>query len=561
MSDHLLSIVSGTELSEEAGLGTLTLAGFLRDVTSRCSEREALVFHDESGRVSWSYADLWERATEVARALLACGTGKECRVGILMTNRPEFLAALFGTALAGGVAVTLSTFSTPPELEYLLETSCVSVLLLEAQVLKRNFSNVLCELEPALRTAAPGKLNSTKFPFLRYVAAVGAGNGAAIEDWPLFLARGAATLRALVEATAATVHPSDAGVLFFSSGSTNKPKGILSAHRAVSIQLWRWRRHFAVESDVRCWSANGFFFSGNFGMAVGTTLASGGALVLQRVFAPGEALELMQAEKVSFPLAWPHQWPQLEAAPNWGRVDLSSLRYVDARTPLARHPTVRSNYHEPRAAYGNTETFTLTTVYPANTPLAEVAESHGVVLPGNTIKIVDPLTGVVVPRGERGEIAVKGPTLMLGYIGKPADETFDAEGFFRTGDGGYLDQSGRLYWEGRLTDIIKTGGANVSPLEIDDVLATYPGIKLARTVGVPHDTLGEMVVACVVAHTGVTLQEAAIRDFARQSLASYKVPRRVLLFEEGEVALTGSAKIKSSELRKMAGEKLGVGLG
>ena len=117
-----------------------------------------------------------------------------------------------------------------------------------------------------------------------------------------------------------------------------------------------------------------------------------------------------------------------------------------------------------------------------------------------TLKIVDPLTGDIVPRGTSGEICVKGPTLMLGYIGTPLDETLDAEGFFHTGDGGYLDEAGRLFWTGRLTDIIKTGGANVSPLEVDEILARHPAVKVAKTVGVPHETLGEVVVACVVAH-------------------------------------------------------------
>lgn len=555
----LHSIVSGMPLSEEPGLGALTLPGYLHEVTQRFADREAVVFYAGSERLSWSYAELWERAVAVAGALIACGANKDTRVGIMMTNRPEWIASFFGTALAGGVGVALSTFSTTPELEYLLEKSCISILLFEAQVLKRNFSETLCELEPALRDAARRPLLSLKFPFLRHVVALGPREAGGIEEWHEFLAHGTKTPSALVAATAASVQPSDTGVLFFSSGSTSKPKGILSTHRGVSIQLWRWRRLYGTEADVRCWSANGFFWSGNVGMAIGTTLSSGGALVLQPTFAAAEALDLMQVERVNFPVAWPHQWAQMEAAPNWAQVDLSSLKYVDARTPLAHHPTVHSDWQEPRAAYGNTETFTLTTAFPGNTPPERIAGSSGEPLPGNTVKIVDPLTGVVLPRGARGEIAVKGPTLMLGYIGMTADEVFDEEGFFRTGDGGYLDEAGRLYWEGRLTDIIKTGGANVSPLEIDAVLATCPGIKLVRTVGVPHDTLGEIVVACVVPHEEATLREGAIQDFARERLASYKVPRRVLLLAEDEISLTGSAKTKSSELRALAAERLGGG--
>ncbi len=552
-----LSIVTGSPLSEEPGLGALTIPGYLREVTTRFAEREALVRRSADGAVRWTYANLWERSIEVARALIAGGIGKNSRVGVLMTNRPEFLAAVFGTSLAGGVAVPLSTFSTPPELRVLLRTSAVSILLFEASVLTKDFVGMLTDLEPQIRSARPGQLVSHEFPFLRRLAVVGDSSGAgAIETWSEFLAQGRAVPPALIEATAATVSPSDAGMLFFSSGTSDKPKGILNSHRAVAIQLWRWRRLYDnLDDDVRCWPANGFFWSGVFSMALGLTFSSGGALVLQPTFEAAEALELIQAEKVSLPLCWPHQWSRLAEASNWDEVDLSSLRYVDCRSPLGRHATVRTQWREPRG-YGVTETFTISAAHLASSPPEKVGDSYGEILPGNTLKIVDPITGAVMPRGERGEIAVKGPTLMLGYVGVPLDETLDAEGFFHTGDGGHVDESGLLCWEGRLSDIIKTGGANVSPLEVDAVLNSYPGIKIAQTVGVPHETLGEMVVACAVPHEGVALDEAAIRDFLRERLASYKVPRRVLLFREEELSLTGSAKVKSGALRDLAAKRL-----
>jgi acyl-coenzyme A synthetase/AMP-(fatty) acid ligase len=550
------SIARGAPLSEEPGLGTLTLPGFLREVTNRFADRDALIMHTPGGVERWTYDTLWKRSHDVARALIACGVGKDSRVGIMMTNRPEWIAGVFGTALAGGVAVTVSTFSTAPELDYMLQESGVSVLLFEGSVLKRSFVEMLCDLEPAIRTTPAGQLISTRFPFLRHLAAVGSDPQGAIERWSEFLERGRSIPETLVDVRAASIRPSDAAVLFFSSGSTSKPKGILSAHRGVAIQLWRYRRILDLEGDIRCWTANGFFWSGNFIMAIGGTFTAGGAIVLQPTFQATDALELMQAERVNYPVAWPHQWAQLEEAPNWSTVDLSSVHYVDRASPLARHPTVSTSWREPNWAYGNTETFTISTGFVAGTPEEVIAGSHGEVLPGNTIKIVDPMTGAVLARGERGEIAVKGPTLMLRYIGIPIDETLDADGFFRTGDGGYLDELGRLFWEGRLTDIIKTGGANVSPLEVDAVLATVPGIKVARTVGVPHETLGEMVVACVVPSEGSALDEASIRNFLREHLASYKVPRRILFVGDEELSLTGSAKIKAGDLRLLASERL-----
>jgi acyl-CoA synthetase (AMP-forming)/AMP-acid ligase II len=557
MTDRPLSIISGPPLAEEEGLGALTLGGWLRDVTDRFGPREALVLR-EAGRVTrWTYGDLWAHANAVARALLACGVGKGTRVGVLMTNRPEFLSAVFGVALAGGVATTLSTFSTPAELEHLLQSSACSVLLMESHVLKKDFAEMVAGLEPSIASVEPGGLASLKFPFLRHIAAVGGGEGA-IEDWDRFLARGRAVSQDLVDATAATVTPADPGVLFFSSGSTAKPKGILSAHRGVTLQLWRWKRYYAAGDDVRIWSANGFFWSGNFGMAIGGGLSSGGALVLQATFQAEEALALMEAEKATMAVAWPHQWAQLEAASNWNDVNLSTLKYVDAKTPLGRHPTVKTDWREPMAAYGNTETFTISAIYPSGTSDEEIAGSSGKPQPGGVFKIVDPLTGEIVPLGERGEIAVKGPTLMLGYIGTPLDETLDGEGFFRTGDGGYVDEAGRLFWEGRLNDIIKTGGANVSPIEIDTILKQCPGVKVTQTVGVPHETLGELVVACIVPHEGATLDEKAVQSFAKTELASYKVPRRVLFFSEGELQLTGSAKIKTSDLKAAVVKRLEV---
>jgi fatty-acyl-CoA synthase len=476
-----------------------------------------------------------------------------------MTNRAEHLAAAFGTALAGGVIVPLNTFSTSAELQHLLAASSVEVLLLERHIAGKDFAAILLELEPALGTAQPGRIRSARFPFLRHVAEVGDAEprapGGEIEGWRDFLRRGVETPEAAIDARAATVTPADLGALFFSSGTTSKPKGILHSQRAIAIQWWRWPRLMGVGDDVRCWTANGFFWSGNFSMVLGSALSSGGSVVLQPMFAAEEALALMEAERVTMPFAWPHQWAKLEEAPNWSTVDLASLRYVDASTPLARHPSVKTSWELP-PSYGTTETLTISTSFPSATPPEVKGASHGEPLPGNTLKIVDPVTGAVVERGARGEIAIKGPTLMLGYVGVPRDEALDEDGFFHTGDGGYVDLAGRLFWEGRLTDIIKTGGANVSPREIDDLLATHPAVKRTQTVGVPHETLGEMVVSCIVRHEGSVVEEAAIQAFAREQLASYKVPRRVLFLREEDLAVTGSDKVKPGALRELAAARL-----
>ena len=554
MAEQEYSIIKGDDLADEPGIGSLTLGGWLREVCDQHASREALVFTENGQRIVWTYTQLWDRANEVARALLAMGVAKGNRVGVMMTNRPEFLSSVWGAALAGATPATISTFSTPDELEYMVSLSACNVLLLERNVLKRDFAQVMADVEPDLALAGE-ELWSSKFPFLRHVACIGESLGK-ISSWEQFLARGVLTPQSIVDAASAAVAPSDPGAIFFSSGSISRPKGIVNSHRGVALQMWRWRRFYQTGEDARTWSANGFFWSGNFGMAIGTTLTAGGCLVLQKTFDPAEALDIMAREQATMAIAWPHQWPQLEACENWNDVDLSSMKYLSPLAGLAKHPTIDVSWHEPVNAYGNTETFTISSIFESGTPESVSIGSSGRPVPGMIFKIVDPLTGETLPLGGEGEIAVKGPTLMLGYLGVPLDETLDSEGFLRTGDGGHVDEEGRLFWKGRLNDIIKTGGANVSPAEIDSVIRNAPGVKFTQTVGMPHDTLGEIVVGCIVMHEGCSADASDIQSFAKQKLASYKVPRVVMFFAEDDIEITGSAKIKTADLKALVAARL-----
>lgn len=537
MGETALSIVYGGQLSDEPLLGALTIGGYLRDVVARHGPAEALVLHTEDNRISWSYDDLLARSLDVARALMASGAQSGSRIGILMTNRPEFLSALFGTALCGAVPVALSTFSTAPELDHMLRTSEVSILIYEGQVLAKDFGAMLDEL---------GRQN---FPALSQTIPIGSA------EWDAFLAAGAAVPEAQVLALADAVKPTDTGGIFFSSGTTSLPKGIIHSQQGFAIQWWRWPRVFAMREPVRSWTGNGFFWSGNVSMIVGTAFSSGGAVILQRYFEETEALDLIGSEQVSFLAGRPHQWARLEAAPNWPNVDLSSLKYVTRGEILKRHPTARFEWEEPMS-FGTTETMTICTSFGRDVSAEQYHGSCGPPLPGNTLKIIDPLTGMPVPIGERGEMCIKGPTLMSGYLGKAAAECFDADGYYCTGDGGYADADGRFFWEGRLTDMIKTGGANVAPEEVDAAIARYPGIKRTQTVGVPDELLGEMVVSCVVPIAGAEIDQAGLVQFLKASLASFKIPRRVLIFSETDFALTGNEKTRASEIRAKAVERL-----
>jgi fatty-acyl-CoA synthase len=266
----------------------------------------------------------------------------------------------------------------------------------------------------------------------------------------------------------------------------------------------------------------------------------------------------VESERVTLMNGRPHQWARLQAAPDWQNADLSSLRYITKGELVMEHPTVDTDWQLPNS-FGTTETMTILSSYDADTSAEQYAGSFGVPLPGNILKVIDPQSGQVVPRGQRGEICIKGPTMMMGYIGKTTEETFDEDGYFCTGDGGYVDDDGRLYWEGRLNDIIKTGGANVSPEEVDSAIANYPGVKRSQTVGVPHETLSEMVVSCIVPVDGATLDEGELIAYLKEHLASFKVPRHILLFTEDDFALTGNEKAKAAEIRQRAARRLAGG--
>ncbi|MCB2063976.1 MAG: acyl--CoA ligase [Novosphingobium sp.] len=536
-----LSLVEAMPLAEEPGLGALTIGGYLREVCEQHCPAEAVVFHEDGRRISWSYDELWQHSVAVASALAAQGITPGERIGILMTNRPEFLSAFFGIALSGGVAVALSTFSTQSELAHMLEASQVTTLLFEAQVLKTDFAAMIAGLDLASR-----------FPALTRL--VGLGDAKGFESWDQFTASGSG------EHEFPEVGPSDPGGIFFSSGTTSLPKGIEHSQRAFTIQWWRWPRLFAMHEPVRAWTGNGFFWSGNISMVVGTALSTGGCIVLQSHFDAGEALRLIEAERVTFANGRPHQWARLQADKGWADVDLSSLKYVPRGELIWAHPTVETDWEVPQA-FGTTETMSICTCIGREASEADYAGSFGLPLPGNTLKIVDPMSGKVLPLGAIGEMCVKGPTLMSHYLGKSPEDCFDAEGFFCTGDSGRVDEQGRFFWLGRMTAMIKTGGANVSPEEIDEILANWPGVKRVQTVGVDDDLLGERVVTCIVPVEGASIVEDDMIAHLKARLASYKIPRQVLICTEQDFAITGNEKVKPADIRAMAEQRLAVSQG
>ena len=538
----------GPPLSEDPDARAETLGGFLRSVAAEHGAREAVVAYNDNGRLSWTYKDLEQAARTVARGLIAAGIERGNRVALLMGNRPTWVASAFGIALAGGVLVPVNSYLEQPELAYVLAHSDTSMLLMQAELAGHDY------LASVSALMAGGSL-----PGLRGAACIGLRERAgSVEPWSDLLERGKDVPDAELNARAEAVTPDDDALIIYTSGTTAAPKGVVHSHRPPVLQSRRFVRHLAIDESARSWCAFPLFWTAGFAMFLGATLAAGGCLILQERFEPGEALALISREGVTIPHAWPHQMAELESHAGWAGADLSSLRQVEPFSPFMRHASATGALKEwsPRAAFGLTETFTIITSTPADTRAEIRDRATGAILPGNAIRILNPETGEPQPAGADGEIACTGATMMKGYLKVANDRTFDADGFFHTGDAGWVDDKGFLHWTGRTSDMIKTGGANVSPVEIELELLHQPGLRAAGAVGVPHDTLGQIVVVVAVVQEGSTVTEDEVREFLKGRIASYKIPRRVVFVREQDLSLTGNQKIKPEDLRVLAAARL-----
>ncbi len=531
----------------------LTFGRFLAEVAARHRERPAILFE---GRCI-GYGELERESRALARALIGAGVVKGARVAVWMANRPDWIVAAFAVGMLGGVLVPVNTFASRDELDYILRHSDASLLLMQPSLLRHAFLDDLLVAHAEIAEGAAGRIRCPALPQLRRVACLGidAPRGA-VETWDDLLAMANDVPDALLDAVVDEVEPSDDGVLIYTSGTTANPKGVLHTQRAGILQSWRFADILRLEPDDRIYTTYPFFWTAGIAMSIGPTFASGAKLLLQETFEAGAALDLIESERATAVHAWPHQQKAMAEHPSASGRDLTSLRKIDFSSPLAKLAGVEKDEYGTGASYGLSETFTIASMLPVDAPVELRHSTSGRALPGMALRIVDPETGAPLPAGQEGEIAVKGVTFMRGYQKVLPENYLDDDGYFRTQDGGSLDEEGYLHWSGRLSNLIKTGGANVSPVEIEQALADHPGLKVGIPVGVGHPTLGEVVVLCAVCADDATPDEPEIRAFLRSKLAAYKVPRRVLFFRPEELSYTGNQKIQVDPLREAARKRL-----
>lgn len=519
-----------------------TLGGFLREQAGRWGGREAIAFDDPlrgGARVSWSYAALWREARAFARALVAAGIGKGERVGLLLGNRPEFVAAFFGTAMAGALPVTLSTFATREELAILLAQADVSLLVSQRRIAARDLAGDLAELKPH------------GFPFLRRIVLLGGGDQR-FKDWNAFLTAGRAIDEAHLDARERRVQPSDHGVVIYTSGTTSLPKGVIHYHSTLASQFHWQARIYGRYEGIRVGSPFPLFWSAGLVSVLGSTLAAGGTYIAQELFEPSATLALISRERINEWYAFPTHTAALAEHADWPGADLSSLTRVRGSYEFDGHPNTSPDPNWSHVvAYGMTESCTLLTSNLSSTPLEVQRCNAGRPLPGVDLRILDP-EGRELEAGEQGEICARGPIMMAHYAGMRREDCFDADGFFHTGDLGFVDEEGWLHWTGRLKDMVKSGGANIAPSEVEEAARQLDSLKLCRAIGLPDARLGEMLVLCAVREEDSGVDEAAVRAALRTRLAAYKVPKRVLFFEIEDYPLTASGKVRDDALRQLA---------
>ena len=528
-----------------------TLGAFLDAVAAAAPGREA-VAHAPHERVAGrlTATALRDASRGAARKLVGLGVTKGSRVGFLCPNRLDWLPIAFGALRLGAVLVPLSTLWKRDEIAYALAHADVSTLLAVPRFLKHDYDARLREIAPGLAGLGAGTLREPAVPNLRRVVLLDGGAA----DLPRWDDLPSEVDDALLDALEAAVSPTDLATIFFTSGTTAQAKAVVHAHGAITTSARRIAECLGVTPDDAWWGHMPLFWSGGFILGALATLAGGGRAVLQEVVDPAAALTLLEAERCTIMAGWHQAGPLLEQ-PDFAQRRLA-LRKGTYHAQAAR---LMGPDNQTIGVYGMSETATCVTAARFDDPEPIRAGTFGRVLPGMEIRIADPETRQPLPPGEAGEILVRGSTMMEGYYRVPRATTFDAEGFFRTGDRGYLDAAGNLHFAGRIKDVIKTSGVNVAAAEVEEALARHPAVQSAHVVGVPDAVRGELIAALVVLRGGGGADAAALREFCRAELASYKVPRHLFVVEAAAVPRTGTGKVEKPALRRAAEALIAAG--
>jgi fatty-acyl-CoA synthase len=501
------------------------LGNWLYQRARRTPHRKALTFEG----TTWTYAEIQQRIDRLATALRANGVCHGDRVGFLGLNQPAFLETLFAAARLGAVFVPLNFRLSGPELSYIITDAGVHTLVVDAPH----------------RPVIDGM--RADLPCRRFWSA-----DRAAEGWPAV-----PSLLGAHEPLAAgePVADDEVAIIMYTSGTTGRPKGAMLTHG----NLW-WNNVNALlmldvlESDVSLVAAP-LFHIGGLNVTTLVTWQKGGHLLVHRAFDPQRFLEDVAKYRVTSAFTVPAMLLFVSQQPAFASADLSSLRLVVCGGAPVPEPLMRlyADRGIPiNQGYGLTETAPLLTFLTSEWGVAKIGSAGRTSL-FTEVRLADANGRRITTPGEKGEVIARGPNVMKGYWNKPeaTAAAIDAEGWFHTGDVGYLDDDGFLFIADRLKDMVISGGENVYPAEVESVLYEHPAVAEVAVIGLPDETWGEAVVAVVALKPGTTLDLEELKTFATEKLARYKLPRRLEIVPA--LPRNPAGKVLKFELRSRLG--------
>ncbi len=519
-----------------------TIGENLRRTVQRFAGREALVVRQQGIRAS--YGELWDQVGQAARGLMARGVGRGDRVGIWSPNRYEWVVVQYATARIGAILVNINPAYRTAELEYALNQSGVSFLILARAFRQTDYVGMLGEVRgrcPELREAL------------------------VLEDgWEALLRDSARVSEEELAGRESALQFDDAINIQYTSGTTGFPKGAtLSHHSILNNGYFIGEALGYTEADRVCIPVP---FYHCFGMVLGNLACTthGSTMVVPgEAYDPEAVMETVQEERCTSLYGVPTMFIGELDHPRFAEFDFSSLRtgiMAGSPCPVEVMKRVQSTMcmTEVTIAYGMTETSPVSTQSATDDPLEKRVSTVGRIHPHVEIKVVDPETGAAVPRGERGELCTRGYNVMLGYWNneEATRAAIDAGRWMHTGDLAVMDEEGYLNIVGRIKDMIIRGGENVYPREIEEFLHGHPDVADVQVIGVPSERYGEEVMAWVRLREGAAVSGDQLTEHCRGKIASYKIPRYWKFVDAFPMTVTG--KIQKFRMREAAVEELGL---
>ena len=531
-----------------------TLADWLEYWAEKTPDKEYIVYSDRDLRFSWKKFN--ERVDNMAKGLIAIGVGRGSNVGIWAQNVPDWLTFLYATAKIGAVAVTVNTNYRSEELQYLLKNSDMHTLCMTDGVPGSNYTDIIYNLLPELKLVQRGKMRSERFPKLKNVIYIGHEKYRGMYNTAEILLLGNNQPDNEFKRLRSLTSCHDVVNMQYTSGTTGFPKGVMLSHHNIANNGYLTGLHMNFSSDDRCCICVPLFHCFGVVLATMCCLTHGSTQVMVERFDPLVTLASVHKERCTVLHGVPTMFIAQLNHPMFDMFDVSSLRTGIMAGALCPEELMREvnekMYMNLTSVYGMTETSPGMTQTRVDDPFEVRVSTVGREYAFTEVKVIDPATGEECPPGVAGEICCRGYNVMKGYYNnhEATAEVIDQNGFMYSGDLGIKDENGNYRITGRIKDIIIRGGENISPKEVEDFLYKMPGIQDVQVVGVASERYGEDVGAFIVLKEGYEMSSEDVRDYCKDKIARYKVPRYLFFVEQ--FPMTGSGKIQKFRLREMA---------